>query len=71
MPTFELTLPETGGSLELFDVMGRRIAQRDLVGLPSGHHTVTLAGGAMRAGVYFARLKQRGAEVHTRLVWAR
>ncbi len=68
---FDLALPRAGGELELFDVMGRRVARHDLAEARRGHHTLTLDGGRFRAGVYWARLRQDDVAATAKLVWAR
>lgn len=66
---FEVALPEAGGTLELFDVAGRRVTQRDLGGLAPGVRRVAVEARGLGAGVYFARVRQRGATAtaHVRL----
>lgn len=51
-------------SLELIDLSGRRVAARDLAGLPAGRHTIRLDPVRVPAGMYFLRLSQ-GGEVAT------
>lgn len=48
--------------LEVIDVAGRRVASRDLAGLPAGRHEVTLGAGCA-PGVYVVRLEQDGRAV--------
>ena len=68
---FDVTLPAAGGSLEVFDVMGRRVIRRDLSDLGAGHHVVALDGHELGVGVYWARIQQ-GVNVATaRVVWIR
>lgn len=68
---FELSLPARGGMLEMFDVMGRRVSQRDLSDLRPGRRTVALDGTVYPAGVYWARLRQDAATATARVVWTR
>src|SRR5439155_1335492 len=65
-----VTLPGPGaGTLDLFDVSGRLTRRVRIDGVPSGTHTVKLAGrGELRAGIYFARLRRAAAERRLRLV---
>jgi hypothetical protein len=61
--TVSLALPTgaTGGTLELLDLAGRRVAARDLSGLPAGRHQVPLLQGhALPPGVYHVRLLRAG-----------
>lgn len=68
---FDLALPSRGGMLEMFDVMGRRVSQRDLSDLRPGRRTVALDGTVYPAGVYWARLRQDAATATARVVWAK
>ncbi len=68
---FDVALPEAGGAIELFDVAGRRIVQRDLGGLAPGVHRVAIDARDLGAGVYFARVRQFGAIATTRAGWSR
>jgi hypothetical protein len=57
--TINLQLALGGGArhtLELVDVGGRRIARKDLEGLPAGPHLVRWAPAVRASGVYFIRL---------------
>lgn len=61
--TVALALPTAGGAgtLELLDLAGRRVAMRDLSGLPAGRHQVPLLEGQTVApGVYLVRLLRAG-----------
>jgi hypothetical protein len=60
--TVAFTLPGAGGgTLELVDLLGRRVARRDLAGLPAGAHQVRLLEREpLPPGVYLVRLR-RGA----------
>ena len=54
--------------LELLDVMGRRLASRELGALGAGRHTVELGTGMHLApGVYLIRLTQAGSTRVTRV----
>ncbi|NOT33095.1 MAG: T9SS type A sorting domain-containing protein [Candidatus Eisenbacteria bacterium] len=57
--TFRLALPGTApAQLELLDVSGRRVAEREVGSLGAGRHTVALGAGLQLApGVYMARLR--------------
>jgi hypothetical protein len=68
---FDLVLPEAGGAFEIFDVMGRRIARRDLSELPPGRHTIALDGGAIPRGVYWARVRQSQATAMAKVIWVK
>jgi hypothetical protein len=64
------TLPGTGNAkLELIDVSGRRIAQRDVGALGPGRHTLTLGGDfRLAAGLYWLRLSRAREERSARVV---
>ena len=68
---FELALPQAGGVLELFDVLGRRIAQQVLADLRPGRHRVALDGASYPSGVYWARLRQESEARTAKIVWTR
>lgn len=68
---FDVGLPRAGGVLELFDVQGRKVGQRDLSGMARGRFRVALDGASYRAGVYWARVRQSDASITAKLVWAR
>ena len=65
----DVSLPSTDpAQLELLDVMGRRVASRDLGALGAGRHRVELDGGLELApGVYMLRLTQSGLARVTRV----
>jgi hypothetical protein len=56
------SLPASGGgSLDLYDVAGRRVRSRDLATLGPGRHTIDLAAGApVPPGFYLVRLEYAG-----------
>ncbi len=55
--------------LELFDVIGRRIASREVGTLGAGSHVVTLGEGqTLRPGVYLVRLSQGAKSVMARAI---
>ena len=58
----DVALPSAGPArLEMLDVMGRRVAERELGTLGAGRHTVDLAAGrGLAPGVYLLRLTQAG-----------
>jgi hypothetical protein len=71
----DLTLSFTLGAggparLELVDVAGRSVLERDLGGLNAGRHELRLGAGAARlpAGMYFARITQREHSATSRVV---
>lgn len=66
---FDVALPSAGGTLELFDVMGRRLKERDLATFAPGRHVVTFDAIAIPAGVYWARVRQGGEAASARVVW--
>ena len=68
--TVELSLPHRGPArLEVFDVSGRRLAQRDLADRPAGRHTIELQGQQVFApGVYVVRLTQGARRTTARAV---
>jgi hypothetical protein len=55
-------------SLELFDVSGRRLVQREVGGMGAGTHVLDLAAARLRGGVYLVRLSQHGEERRTRII---
>ena len=59
----EFVLPKAApASLQLLDVTGRRLADREVGSYGAGVHTVDLADdGRFAAGVYFIRLVQDSA----------
>jgi hypothetical protein len=64
------TLPAAAdAAVAIFDLGGRRWAERRLEGLKAGEHEVRVAGPrALAPGVYFARLVQQGASASRRFV---
>jgi len=60
-------------TLELFDVTGRRIAERAVGGLGAGSHQLRLDSDRVRPapGLYLVRLRQSGKERFARVVIAR
>jgi hypothetical protein len=68
---FDLVLPAQGGRLELYDVMGRRVGDRDLEGLAPGVHAIALDGSAYPSGIYWARVRQARESVTARVTWLR
>jgi hypothetical protein len=60
-------------TLELFDVAGRRLAERAVGGLGAGTHQLRLDTDRVRlaAGLYLVRLRQSGRERVARAVIAR
>ena len=68
---FDVAMPRPGGTLEVFDVMGRRVALRDLSDLGVGRHRIAMDAASLGAGVYFARVRQDEGAATTRIVWAR
>jgi hypothetical protein len=67
LATLAYALPSDGVvSLAVYDVTGREVARLlDHVALSSGDHSAALQTGALRAGLYFARL-QAGTDLVTR-----
>ena len=72
-PLVAFSLPTTAaGRLELFDLAGRRVAERDLAGLPAGRHLIRLdAQGEIKPGAYAVRLQHGDRVVTTRGVVVR
>src|SRR5262245_6926288 len=65
-------LPEPGhASIEVFDVMGRRVAAPLEQSLSAGPHVVSLDASRLSAGVYQARLSASGRNEVVRLVHTR
>ena len=75
--TLAYALPTRGTvTLEIYDVQGRLVRQLVNEMVPAGRHTVTWtgedrAGGRAATGVYLARLRAGGRELHKRIVWLR
>jgi hypothetical protein len=67
-PVISFTLPASApGRIELFDLAGRRVAERDLASVPAGRHAVQLEPfGTLRPGAYVARLTHAGRAVTAR-----
>ena len=57
--------------VEVFSVLGARVAQQDLGPLGSGAHTVDLDASAWAAGIYIVRLTAGGQTATTRLTVTR
>ncbi len=67
-----IVLPTTeAASLELVDVTGRRVAQRDLTARTAGDHEVAFDTGAMKPGIYWARITQAGKLASAKVVYSR
>ena len=68
-----ITLPDARhATLQVFDLAGRRVANRDLAGLGAGRHVVTLREAASLApGLYEVQLAQAGMARRTKLVRVR
>jgi hypothetical protein len=57
-PTIEYSMPETNHVvLEIYDVAGRQVAQRDLGVQPAGMRSTDFAAGDLPGGVYLYRLR--------------
>ena len=65
-----LRLPSAGAArVEVFDLLGRRLAEVTLDAAAPGEEAVTIDGGRLHGnGVYFARLSQGSARASTRLM---
>ncbi len=63
---YELPEPSTV-TLQVFDLLGRRVASLADGEQPAGRHEMTFDGSRLATGTYFVRL-QVGAEVQTRMV---
>jgi len=61
------------GPIELarFDVLGRRVAARDLRALPEGPLSVSYEIPPARSGVHFLKLRQGASEATRKIVVAR
>jgi hypothetical protein len=60
------------GRLEMFDVRGKRVLERDIGALGAGAHRLEIGHARdYPAGVYFVRLTQSGRSVSSRLVLVR
>lgn len=68
---FDVALPAAGGTLEVFDVMGRQVMRHDLSDMSAGRHAIALDAHDLGAGVYWARLRQNGNATSAKLVWTR
>jgi len=59
---------ESPARLALIDMAGRTLASSEVGAMGPGAHSIDLAGGrSVAPGVYFVRLIQAGARVHTRI----
>jgi len=54
--------------IDLIDVRGRSVLQRDLGDLPAGSHRVALPSAGLAPGVYIVRLSQHGRARSARVV---
>ena len=64
-----LSLPDDSPAhLEVFDVAGRRVLNRQLNGLGPGRHLVAFSSSELRSGVYVVRLQHGGQSLSTRAV---
>ncbi|MEO5619037.1 MAG: T9SS type A sorting domain-containing protein [Candidatus Eisenbacteria bacterium] len=72
-PQVAFTLPRAGlGRIELFDLAGRRVAERDLAGIPAGRHALLLAASAgLPPAAYVIRLTHGGRTITARGVVVR
>lgn len=68
--TVSFALPASGAArLELIDLAGRRVVERDLSGLGAGSHQITIDRARdLSPGMYFLRLTQEGRSVSRRIV---
>jgi enediyne biosynthesis protein E4 len=65
----EFVLPAAGGvRVQVFDVMGRRVAAEDLGSRAAGAHTAEMTGPSLRPGVYWARLTQGHERIAARVL---
>ncbi|MCS4088265.1 hypothetical protein GGQ10_003112 [Salinibacter ruber] len=66
--TVEYALPEAGDvTLEVYDVLGRRVATLEQGRKKAGRHTARLETGRLSSGVYFGRL-EAGGETRTQKI---
>ncbi len=66
--TLEYALPEAGDvTLEVYDVLGRRVATLEQGRKKAGRHTARLETGRLSSGVYFGRL-EAGGETRTQKI---
>ena len=64
-----LSLPASVARLDLYDILGRRVAATRLEGLSAGPRDVNLPGTSdLPAGLYFARLVTVGQSLRGRVV---
>ncbi len=67
--TLALSLPTAGAAtVAVFDVLGRRVLERDLGVRPAGTQPVRLDLGAVPPGVYFARATTAAGQTATRRI---
>jgi len=67
----EYSLPSAApAQLEVFDVAGRRMAERRLEGVSAGAHVLEMGAG-LRPGLYLVRLMQHGSFITARAVLVR
>jgi acetyl/propionyl-CoA carboxylase alpha subunit len=66
--TIEYTLPESGEvTLEVYDVLGRRVATLEKGRKEAGRHQVDLQAERLSSGVYFGRL-EAGEQTRTQKI---
>jgi hypothetical protein len=59
-------------SLEVIDIAGRRLVQREVGSLGAGRHSVSFGSSVrLRPGLYFLRLRQGGQSLNARVVMVR
>lgn len=67
-----IVLPTTeAASLELVDVTGRRVAERELRAQSPGEQEVSFETGSLKPGVYWARVSQAGKLAAAKVVYSR
>jgi hypothetical protein len=67
--TLRLALPRAARiTLELFDALGRRVAERPPEVLPAGAHVVAWEVGPQPPGLYFVRLNSEAGSATTKWV---
>jgi hypothetical protein len=71
--TVHFSLPSSGAAaISVFDVLGRRVVEREVGSLGVGAHTLKLSSAAdLRAGMYLIRLQRGTQERHVRAVVVR
>ncbi len=70
--TIDFSLPDARScTIELFDVTGRRVMEREIGNPEAGSNAFVLRRGSLRAGIYLVRLSQGLRQAVARVCWIR